>query len=372
MIIVFLGFGIVVSAAVTGDWRDGRATFYGHEHWLWNIHEGSCDYGYLCPNEGTGWDVAALPDAHPEYKGACGRCYEVKCHGVFFQDSFKNQLDRSSVCYDDNASVVVRVVDTCPCNDVKSQYSNQRWCCGDMEHIDLSIWAFEKLAHPKWGVIGLKYRPVPCDLEPEKAAAPAATPFPGMPAPIGETCPKGLWETVQTPDVVNPLVDNSGLVYADNIQGLWQFSNWNAEVFEIPDAGIRSGTAICGRLFPGGAISFVGPEGIFNGQVSLEFWMRGPDAVALPDIDINIGGEDGQCSAVKVSDLAPSGVSTGYTRFNVYMNLFDQQAPLTVVAFASSFRGCANMDINKINRISFINNQPAEQSLCIDEVQLLG
>eukprot|EP01023_Acetabularia_acetabulum_P058773 TRINITY_DN698_c0_g2_i1.p1 TRINITY_DN698_c0_g2~~TRINITY_DN698_c0_g2_i1.p1 ORF type:complete len:381 (-),score=77.62 TRINITY_DN698_c0_g2_i1:467-1609(-) len=374
VMILFMGALMgAIETEVVGEWRDGRATFYGHEHWLWSIHEGSCDFGYLCPNEGTGWDVAALPDAHPDFKGACGRCYEVKCHGVFFQDSFENQLDRSNVCHDkDGGSVVVRVVDTCPCNDVKSQYSNQRWCCGDMDHIDLSIWAFEKLAHPKWGVIGLKYRQVPCDVAVDKPALPAVTPFPGLPAPEGETCPKGQWESMSQTNVVQPIVDYSGLVYADGIQGLWQFVNWNAEVFEIPQVGIRAGTAICGRLFPGGAISFAGPQGIFGGQVSLEFWMKGAQEQVIPDIDVNIGGESGQCTDVKVTELSPSGVSTGYTRYNVYMNLFDQKAPLTVVAFASSFRGCAGMDINSIRRISFVNNQAVEQSLCIDQVQLLG
>jgi len=34
----------------------------------------------------------------------------------------------------------------------------QRWCCNDMDHFDVSVWAFEKLADKKWGVIGLRYR----------------------------------------------------------------------------------------------------------------------------------------------------------------------------------------------------------------------
>jgi hypothetical protein len=43
---------------------------------------------------------------------------------------------------------------TYPAND----YSNKRWCCGDMEHFDVSVWAYEKLSDVKWGVIGIKYR----------------------------------------------------------------------------------------------------------------------------------------------------------------------------------------------------------------------
>lgn len=39
-----------------------------------------------------------------------------------------------------------------------NEYSNKRWCCGDMDHFDVSVWAFEKLADQKWGVIGIKCR----------------------------------------------------------------------------------------------------------------------------------------------------------------------------------------------------------------------
>jgi hypothetical protein len=31
-----------------------------------------------------------------------------------------------------------------------------------MDHFDVSVWAFEKLADTKWGVIGIKYRPGEC------------------------------------------------------------------------------------------------------------------------------------------------------------------------------------------------------------------
>lgn len=62
-----------------------------------------------------------------------------------FTDGYGNSLDRTNVCYDPSASVVVRVVDTCPCNYPNNFYSNKRWCCGDMDHLDLSIWAFEKV-----------------------------------------------------------------------------------------------------------------------------------------------------------------------------------------------------------------------------------
>lgn len=88
---------VMLFTAVVADdgWRYGRATFYGNEPWYWSIHEGSCGYGYLCPNVGTGWDVAALPDVHYEYSGSCGICYEVKCNPMTFHDGYGAQLDRS-------------------------------------------------------------------------------------------------------------------------------------------------------------------------------------------------------------------------------------------------------------------------------------
>ena len=43
-----------------------------------------------------------------------------------------------------------------PCGTPHRRYSNKRWCCGDMDHMDISVWAFEKLADKKWGVIGIQ------------------------------------------------------------------------------------------------------------------------------------------------------------------------------------------------------------------------
>jgi hypothetical protein len=39
-----------------------------------------------------------------------------------------------------------------------------------MYHLDLSHWAFEKLAQTKWGVIAVSWRDVPCWYKPKNAA----------------------------------------------------------------------------------------------------------------------------------------------------------------------------------------------------------
>lgn len=195
--------------------------------------------------------ASQISDWAPDYTGSCGRCYEVACspeglkdgYGAYFgaprgcmhlracraphasctsgthpQDPTPLTVarrcrlrhapsDRYSVCRDPDASVVVQITDTCPCNYPSNyvragrggtraespadcvpavcaprcgaqagcmrithaslhptpwsrdpQYSNKRWCCNDRYHFDLSVWAFERLADPKWGMIALKYR----------------------------------------------------------------------------------------------------------------------------------------------------------------------------------------------------------------------
>ncbi|GMH45816.1 hypothetical protein BSKO_13779 [Bryopsis sp. KO-2023] len=149
-----------------GGWRVGRATYYGENHDGNNdgfsIHHGSCQFGKLDPHVGTGWDIAAIPDAHPDYQGSCGKCYELACEGMVFSDNYGESIDRRDACRSGTDTVIVTVVDSCPCQYAQNMYSNQRWCCGDMDHFDISIFAFEKLASMSNGVIGLKYRPVPC------------------------------------------------------------------------------------------------------------------------------------------------------------------------------------------------------------------
>lgn len=174
MLLLALVLGVAVLGAVEaqGGWRKGRATFYGDQPWLWDIHKGSCGFGQLDPNKGTGWDITALPDAHYEYSHSCGRCYEVKCDPSVFGDNYGNSIDRSTVCYDPDLVVKVTVSDTCPCDYPSNYYSNKRWCCGDMDHLDLSYVTFDKLAERRWGVIGLLYRPVACSETAQTVEAP--------------------------------------------------------------------------------------------------------------------------------------------------------------------------------------------------------
>jgi hypothetical protein len=64
-----------------------------------------------------------------------------------FADGYGQWLDRQNVCYNDYSSVVIMVTDTCPCVYPDNYASNKRWCCGDMYHLDLSVWAYEKVSN---------------------------------------------------------------------------------------------------------------------------------------------------------------------------------------------------------------------------------
>ena len=105
-----------------------------------------------------------------DYKGSCGKCKEVRCKQAGFRDGYGEWLDRNNVCYDTSASVVVTVTDSCPCYYPGNSYSNKRWCCGDIYHMDISVWAYEKLADTKWGVIAIEWRDVDCKYQPSKKA----------------------------------------------------------------------------------------------------------------------------------------------------------------------------------------------------------
>jgi hypothetical protein len=106
----------------------------------------------------------------PDYQGSCGKCKEVRCRNSNFADGYGQWLERANVCFNNYASVVVMVTDTCPCQYPGNYYSNKRWCCNDMYHLDMSVWAYEKLAERKWGVIAVSWRDVPCWYRPKSPA----------------------------------------------------------------------------------------------------------------------------------------------------------------------------------------------------------
>ena len=57
----------------------------------------------------------------------CSKCKEIKCKKATFKDGYGAALDRNGACYDESASVVVTITDTCPCVYPGNSYSNKRW-----------------------------------------------------------------------------------------------------------------------------------------------------------------------------------------------------------------------------------------------------
>ncbi|GLC43203.1 hypothetical protein PLESTM_001442200 [Pleodorina starrii] len=131
----------------------------------------------------TGRDVGAWPDVMEGFASSCGKCYEIKCRNADFSDGNGEYLQRSNACYDESKSVIITIVDACPCHyprhfsrpvtkappptasfscSCSNSHSNRRWCCGDMNHIDISYEAFQQIADLGIGVIGLYYREVDC------------------------------------------------------------------------------------------------------------------------------------------------------------------------------------------------------------------
>ncbi|GMH41450.1 hypothetical protein BSKO_09360 [Bryopsis sp. KO-2023] len=300
-------------------WRVGRGTFYGNEPWLWSIHEGSCGYGYIWEDEPLGWDVAALPDVHYEFAGSCG-------------------------------------------------------CCGDMDHFDLSVWAFEKLADAKWGVIGLKYRPVSCDYVPPNPASPIANPTPGE----SPTKPRPWWlpKAGQSPasdaPVENPIQPSQSApvsVYSGGLQDSWWEKSWNSQrVFGWK--GPSGGDAFCSEVDRYGALALGAKGSDFDNHVSLEMWIRTADGI--PEVKLQLSGAKGECGMVSLKDLQPAGESNGYSRYTIYLGLFDFGAHhARITAFASEFRGCGGNSAADVQDLFIRNDQGRKQFICVDNVQLI-
>eukprot|EP01026_Neomeris_dumetosa_P029627 TRINITY_DN2398_c0_g1_i3.p1 TRINITY_DN2398_c0_g1~~TRINITY_DN2398_c0_g1_i3.p1 ORF type:complete len:426 (-),score=35.94 TRINITY_DN2398_c0_g1_i3:255-1532(-) len=403
---------IVLSCGQTWVWKDGRATYYGHNS---HIHSGSCGYGYICQDEGTGWDVAAISNKHWDYENSCGRCYEVKCRSGTFTDGFGEQIQRENVCRNESSSVLVRVVDTCPCTG--ENYSNTRWCCGDMEHLGLSVWAFEKLSDIKYGVIGIEYRQVACDYVLDSAALPVKAPFKPEYEDLKNDCQKAqtyqnknvvanslnithtslpnqqlyqqnedeLWsllfntnfqvhqEDLKQSEVVistrnSALVQNQTIFNSSTDQQDWWVTSSKASIEQRKGLGQQGGTIICSSIQPGGNLAFTGVPGALYGQKFLELWLKElEDDSTVPDLDINIGSKGGMCTPIRLQDLAPSQYNVGFAQLQVQMGLFD--VPRSKEE-GVNFRGCRGSLASTMNTIQFSNSRLMTQSVCLDLIRL--
>ena len=54
--------------------------------------------------------------------------------------------------------ITVMITDSCPCDHANPD--NQKWCCGDKTHLDLSYSAFATIADPTKGVVDIRWEKV--------------------------------------------------------------------------------------------------------------------------------------------------------------------------------------------------------------------
>jgi len=128
---------------------------------------------------------------------------------------------QGAVCWG-NETTWIRIVDSCPPNP------QSPWCKADSSvfHFDMSYWAFEKLAHPLYGVMPIQFRPVDCDTrEPLPAFLPGKI--------SGKT------------------------IYDQGIRTGWTMYTWLNGYQQLAVAGAgKKPVPACASLLPGGGMRF--------------------------------------------------------------------------------------------------------------------
>ncbi|KAI8467129.1 MAG: WD40-repeat-containing domain protein [Monoraphidium minutum] len=363
LVVALVCFLPTASAGIDWKWRTGRSTHYGGDHDPWSIHVGSCEYYYLDKTVGTGWDIAAISDVASDFQGSCGRCYEIACDPQWVKDGYGEGFDRKDVCHDAGQSLVVTVTDTCPCHYPDNYYSNKRWCCGDAYHFDISIWAFERLADSKWGVIGIRYREVPCDHCPDK---PAMLPSGQSPSSPDRSPPDG-WEPSKDkrPSMdrgadwssgLGGLLDNSGV-------GGWlgMSRDWNS----WGSSGPSGATAECGKTYErGGGPSFKTEPGAIKGKRRMSFKAQ-LEGGKTPDYSVTLkSSAKGNCRSLSLTGLTAASWEGDWATYDVPLGAFAWQQSWD----GGDFWGCSDSVSSwDVNQIDFQSNTSNEQKLCISD-----
>jgi cullin-associated NEDD8-dissociated protein 1 len=237
-------------------------------------------------------------------------------------------------CWPGAPSVRVRLADSCPCRQVlkagdptaksDGEVRRQEWCCGGagmstmerdrpfetLTHFDLAYDAFEKLAHPVYGVQMIEFRPVDCDS--------------GKPLPSRVAAQKV------------PYIDRRTIYGDTGVRPGWMWFPYSKNRAQLvrqgafPTSAGKTGAATCVELTRGGGLYFscrdcggkVGLQpfspatyGAFGGgggapRDSLSFWLKSDDGKpAPPNLKLflrnsNAGNDKGYCrTAVQTSSL---------------------------------------------------------------------
>ncbi|GAA0179963.1 hypothetical protein LIER_30046 [Lithospermum erythrorhizon] len=126
---------LVVNIHATGDWKEGKATYYGNPDGS-GTSGGAC--GYKEEKEGLGVMTVAISPSLFKNCEACGACFEIKC----------DDKKETRWCKKGDKSIVVTTTNLCPTSD------------GD--HFDLTQPAFVEIAEHDGGIVPVKYRRASC------------------------------------------------------------------------------------------------------------------------------------------------------------------------------------------------------------------
>lgn len=347
------GRALLTPAAEGADegWSDGRATWFEHPH------TGSCGYGKLDAYAFGADAVAALPDTFlPDYNTSCGRCYELRCRGIFaVAADGSERWDRSDACHPNatQQSIVIKVVDTCPCK------GNEKWCCGDMPHFDLSARAFARLAPQGKGIIGLRYRPVPCELGLLQAQEQGG----GAPAHVA-SFDASAWDRMERDIELG--ADEKVFVGGDIGLG-WKKSVYLDEkrCMYSYDSGMEMQTdgsvALCDAYSQWGGLDFHSQSAnisLFAAAKGVEFWAKGGDGGAAPALTFRLANlMRGSCRReFEMATHATNDTEGGYARY--YFPVSD-------------FECSGDIRPADINRLQWENKQPTKQQMCLKNVRVL-
>ncbi|GAB4818649.1 hypothetical protein N2152v2_005695 [Parachlorella kessleri] len=263
-----------------------------------------------------------------------------------------------------------------------------------MEHLDMSVWAFEKarpphymeecikcwLADKKWGVIGIQYRPVPCKYTPDVVAPPPSYPFPGQAPPAGAKKVNRGWDWTDLGDSSMSVQWSSVPhdIYVNGLKQGWVLCSSNASTYNTSsELGLRGGAnAVCTSLDTNGYLDFSSTAAkAFVGAALLELWVHKEEPFDFtPAVKLQLLSAKGPtlCRSLALADASPAGTTqnAGWARFviDIASNFPDTCSASSNTTFA----GCSGTPAEKITGLRVANILGSEQVVCLDGLRLLS